>query len=57
MPEKEFTKKISKLVKSVDEVMQDVEHVIAAAKELKGEVDKIKERFLRPEDDDRLGQS
>jgi len=55
MPEKEFTKKISKLVKSVDGLMQDVDHVIAAAKELKGEVDKIK-RFLRPEDGDRLGQ-
>lgn len=51
MGEKEFTKKMTGFLKRVDKVMQDVELVVEAAKELKGALDGIKQRFTKPKED------
>ena len=61
MPEKDFTKKLTRLLKSTDRLVQEVEGIVAAVKEIKVDIQqKLIEMQGNPgvyDDDDGLGKS
>jgi|GEM_PF-2994558 len=58
MAEKDFTKKLTRLLKSADRLVQDVEGIVAAVKEVKCDIQqKLIELQMDDDDDERLGES
>ena len=57
MAEKDFTKKLTRLLKSADRLVQDVEGIVAAVKEVKCDIQQKLIELQMDDDDERLGES